>query len=92
MTSIAAPRAVLRELDDLIAAFRAVQPGTPRDEPHLSELLDRQSELGNAVQDSSRCLHATEEEMRQISYRYFLLMEALQDIRAGGFWRVDSEG
>ena len=87
MTSIAGPKAVIREMDELIAALRAVQPGTSPHEPHLSALLDRQTELIAVMQDSSRLVGATDEELRKINDRYTLLSEALGDVVADGFWR-----
>lgn len=87
MTSIAGPKAVIREMDDLIAELRAVQPGTPTNEPHLSSLLDRQTELIAVIQDSSRLAGAGDDELRKITDRYTLLSEALVDIVADGFWR-----
>ena len=87
MASIAGPKAVIREMNELIAALRAVQPGTSVHEPHVASLLDRQTALIEVMQDSSRLPGATDEEFRKINDRFTLLSEALGDIVAERFWR-----
>ena len=69
MTSIAGAKAVTCEMDDLIAALRAAQPGTPTNEPHLWSLLDRQTELIAIIRDSSRPAGPSDEELHKITDR-----------------------
>jgi hypothetical protein len=79
----------LRELDEIIAALRAIDPGTPASDPTLAAVLDRHAEISQVMGDSlPRLASASDSEIEQISDRLALVGEAITDIAAGGFWRT----